>query len=224
MVPPVYSTDFYFNPRSPYGERPALKRPCTGAVNFNPRSPYGERHADDIFPGRKHRFQSTLPLRGATVPYAANSSIASISIHAPLTGSDQYKIIVIERFDISIHAPLTGSDKPPQGIPDDRYISIHAPLTGSDRQTAARLLPGHDFNPRSPYGERPMFLALYFLAPNFNPRSPYGERRWRAGEPLYLSGFQSTLPLRGATGADAFDEFFQGISIHAPLTGSDPVR
>ena len=34
-------------------------------------------------------------------------------------------------------------------------ISIHAPRTGSDRrQVAGNLLPGEDFNPRSPHGER----------------------------------------------------------------------
>ena len=34
-------------------------------------------------------------------------------------------------------------------------ISIHAPLTGSDRYYAGYIYPGHNFNPRSPYGERP---------------------------------------------------------------------
>ena len=78
-------------------------------------------------------------------------------------------------------------------------ISIHAPLTGSD-QLCNKLMQKHcDFNPRSPYGERPSSRS-------FTPSKKI---------------FQSTLPLRGAT-ADAgisIDAF--SISIHAPLTGSD---
>ena len=80
--------------------------------------------------------------------------------------------------DISIHAPLTGSDL--RDLTDDMYlcvfqstlplrgatfenfafvsgagISIHAPLTGSDRVVYQTRLSRSDFNPRSPYGERP---------------------------------------------------------------------
>ena len=81
-------------------------------------------------------------------------------------------------------------------------ISIHAPLTGSDYQRQRRPKRPTNFNPRSPYGERQLFRRL-FLAP---------------------SGFQSTLPLRGATDRpDLMDKVSQ-ISIHAPLTGSDRRR
>ena len=44
----------------------------------------------------------------------------------------QYKLIIIDGFDISIHAPLTGSDS----------------------CAALRIYSRGDFNPRSPYGER----------------------------------------------------------------------
>ena len=144
-----------FNPRSPYGERPdrnyvhfsvcrfqstlplrgatiTTKTPETTSRNFNPRSPYGER---PLLLFRRYRFRP-------------------ISIHAPLTGSDQYKLIIIDGFDISIHAPLTGSD---------RYA-----CGGYSRL-------GH-FNPRSPYGERQKVNKRLRFSGNFNPRSPYGER------------------------------------------------
>ena len=102
-------------------------------------------------------FQSTLPLRGATVGVRAKESkrrnfnprspygerlgagtkiriVGVISIHAPLTGSDVWLLLIIAVFAlISIHAPLTGSDLP-------GYVSPWSPM---------------DFNPRSPYGERP---------------------------------------------------------------------
>ena len=35
-------------------------------------------------------FQSTLPMRGATLLFCANSGMLSISIHTPHAGSDDY--------------------------------------------------------------------------------------------------------------------------------------
>ena len=146
-------------------------------------------------------FQSTLPLRGATNPGNVGHAWVKISIHAPLTGSDLI---------------LTSSFLPSPAI------SIHAPLTGSDYPPA-----------RGGYGVK-----------DFNPRSPYGERPSRANRAAELVTFQSTLPLRGATvdcphllsrAADFNPRSPYGerpassscgvspcrISIHAPLTGSD---
>ena len=78
-----------FNPRSPCGERLRLRETFPPLQNFNPRSPCGERHrpnghrdAQIYFNPRspcgerllavfmwaiQPRFQSTLPVRGATV-------------------------------------------------------------------------------------------------------------------------------------------------------------
>ena len=77
-----------FNPRSPYGERPTSKAAIQAMQNFNPRSPYGERRTKDTQKTRAERFQSTLPLRGATAPSRSYRRRSIISIHAPLTGSD----------------------------------------------------------------------------------------------------------------------------------------
>ena len=81
-------------------------------------------------------FQSTLPLRGATAAVLEQLGPKPISIHAPLTGSDDVRYFTQRARDISIHAPLTGSD-----------------LQGS-----FGILAVMDFNPRSPYGER-----LYYI-------------------------------------------------------------
>ena len=56
--------------------------------HFNPRTPCGVR-----LPGRgavraRRRFQSTHPLRGATMPAVTEAIGALISIHAPLAGCD----------------------------------------------------------------------------------------------------------------------------------------
>ena len=57
----------YFNPHSPCGER---RRPApTGRLpsDFNPHSPCGERRSSGSLGfGYRSKFQSTLPLRGAT--------------------------------------------------------------------------------------------------------------------------------------------------------------
>ena len=90
-----------------------MERLCQelGLENFNPRSPYGER----LQSNDRHRFswgfQSTLPLRGATSKCSDKSKKTYISIHAPLTGSDEFFRVPISSFCISIHAPLTGSDQ-----------------------------------------------------------------------------------------------------------------
>ena len=56
-----------------------------------------------------------------------------------------------------------------------------------------------DFNPRSPYGERPFAPITAFHCGHFNPRSPYGER----------------------PDVGHMSRSIGRISIHAPLTGSD---
>ena len=78
-----------FNPRSPYGERPGTKIPLITIMDFNPRSPYGERRHFALLFLQQYKFQSTLPLRGATQTIPEGWHISFISIHAPLTGSDQ---------------------------------------------------------------------------------------------------------------------------------------
>ena len=55
-------------------------------------------------------FQSTLPSRGATHQYAQRGDRYSISIHAPLAGSDFNDAGLHWVAVISIHAPLAGSD------------------------------------------------------------------------------------------------------------------
>ena len=106
--------------------------PISKPLYFNPRSPYGERPAmsDATLCGVK--FQSTLPIRGATSWLISDGREGRISIHAPHTGSDG-NVRHIRRFaEISIHAPHTGSDHKTPDFNDFLKISIHAPHTGSD--------------------------------------------------------------------------------------------
>src|SRR5699024_8433460 len=77
------------NPRSPYGERPTVRVSTPPSSHFNPRSPYGERLKFTVTVSTDHTFQSTLPLRGATITGRKIRHPYIISIHAPLTGSDK---------------------------------------------------------------------------------------------------------------------------------------
>ena len=146
-------------------------------------------------------FQSTLPARGATMERFDTAVRTAISIHAPREGSDR---AVGYDFD---------------GI---SAISIHAPREGSDNQCLPLQTQTHNFNPRSPRGERPTSFVLPYARFYFNPRSPRGERHdtalYRVLDHLISihapregsdmrpmicrinsSQFQSTLPARGAT-------------------------
>ena len=102
------------------------------------------------------RFQSTLPLRGATPAAAGNTSTV---------------------INFNPRSPCGERPKPALEVGFAENISIHAPLAGSDPPLAGRTSDQTDFNPRSPCGERP---APCYRARNhpsyFNPRSPCGER------------------------------------------------
>ena len=213
----------HFNPRSPYGERPPCAPGVPSITLFQSTLPLRGATAD----GKKEaeirrisihapltgsdpfvpitafhcgRFQSTLPLRGATLGRSISLTRFLISIHAPLTGSDDRPPASCVPGAISIHAPLTGSDRDSRGWEVRKSISIHAPLTGSDRWASSLRGDATYFNPRSPYGERPCLLIDCEIQVRF----------------------QSTLPLRGATEMLAALRSQYVISIHAPLTGSDP--
>ena len=147
--------------------------------NFNPRSPWGER---PLFSSRiliRFLFQSTLPVGGATWTVTFRPFQFCISIHAPRGGSDVGLLVLLQII----------------------WISIHAPRGGSDDGSYKIRLDKSDFNPRSPWGERPIWFFCVNTLFNFNPRSPWGERR--------IAILRYALAIR--------------ISIHAPRGGSDRV-
>ena len=152
-------------------------------------------------PNSWHRFQSTHPLRDATMQTLEQYRyITDISIHAPLTGCDGCGITLNYRYNISIHAPLTGCDDLGFTILiTEAHISIHAPLTGCDKNVRKNRQSEKNFNPRTPYGMRHNYIFEKINERYFNPRTPYGMRQYQ----------RSHLSVRTV------------ISIHAPLTGCD---
>ena len=60
--------------------------------------------------GRGSIFQSTRPIRGATLTTLEVEQKEIISIHAPHTGRDCRSLAAAQKWLISIHAPHTGRD------------------------------------------------------------------------------------------------------------------
>ena len=166
---------------------------------FNPRSPRGERH--EVFVGNVYdiEFQSTLPAWGATLEALMPPVLQVISIHAPRVGSDLFIAAIKVYFSISIHAPRVGSDLYAFLVSLGRKISIHAPRVGSDN------ISGNNFTVREisihapRVGSDNQVVSAPEESRDFNPRSPRGERRIRKDVFGRFFRFQSTLPAWGAT-------------------------
>ena len=129
--------------------------PTPRSIDFNPRSPCGERRKRSSPEDCTGRFQSTLPVWGAT----------------PSLARPSYRW---QRFQSTL--PVWGATFPIFRILYIFYISIHAPRVGSDYNHFTDFLDDCNFNPRSPCGERPGSKSATQTGGYFNPRSPCGER------------------------------------------------
>ena len=195
--------------------------------DFNPRSPCGERLDNGHYQTPDDGFQSTLPVRGATVDGQYYTIDQDISIHAPRAGSDIS--VTLTHMKSSYFNPRSpcGERLPPLMMADQRRIfQSTLPVRGatppvSFSQASAQFqstLPV-----RGATASRPNTLTAREY---FNPRSPCGERRGRcnrdtgafsisihaprAGSDIVRANgmtkaaiFQSTLPVRGATAGSA---------------------
>ena len=70
------------------GGDPTPKQPAVSNQNFNPRPPCGGRHSGILSDEEFAAFQSTPPVRGATIEQIFISRRTKISIHAPRAGGD----------------------------------------------------------------------------------------------------------------------------------------
>ena len=168
--------------------------------NFNPHSPCGERRCSVVKQGVFFKFQSTLPMRGATCPISIMFAIfVNFNPHSPC-GERRWKplkgcfpvnfnphspcgerpelirtMLVPSEFQSTL--PMRGATFLLQDKEIMTIISIHTPHAGSDHYLHHTSSSSLNFNPHSPCGER-----------------RYGQRR----SPL-----------------------LQQISIHTPHAGSD---
>ena len=92
--------------------------------------------SDSLLCGRYqyNKFQSTLPLRGATMPELLVRDGLCISIHTPLAGSDSPSASTAPiRQYFNPHSPCGERLRVCCAQSECRSISIHTPLAGSDR-------------------------------------------------------------------------------------------
>ena len=190
----------YFNPRTPCGVRRANGTVNRSRAYFNPRTPCGVRHNawtalatalgfQSTHPLRgatllpiewqtfRTRFQSTHPLRGATSANPCEKEqIPGISIHAPLAGCDVPAGCCATVAVISIHAPLAGCDRNDQTGDHRRAISIHAPLAGCDTMCTG-VIWSCGISIHAPLAGCDRRIGFCAGQGNyFNPRTPCGVR------------------------------------------------
>ena len=260
----------HFNPRAPYGARRPDMYCCSRLTwNFNPRAPYGARPAgrphgrqrsqisihaphtgrDNTRPFRATGhfiFQSTRPIRGATIcrsarrsahgdfnpraPYGARRGAGSIRLgggyfnpRAPYGARLSVRWYSPKCSGISIHAPHTGRDFLCKLAKNgNTSISIHAPHTGRDFTLSAFRYRMPNFNPRAPYGAR---LRLHDNAHGSQPISIHaphtGRDNCQNSQILHKIYFNPRAPYGARQLPPAWHRPLKPISIHAPHTGRD---
>mgnify|MGYP000072550449 CR=1 FL=1 len=201
-VPGFFPDPPDFNPRAPYGARLVSYVYAVGLRrHFNPRAPCGARRYTAQPSGLCYEFQSTRPMRGATINTREEMQTPGFQSTRPMRGATIPMYVWQRRADISIHAPHAGRDREPHGhAGNNEPISIHAPHAGRDHARSAEVQHMKDFNPRAPCGARHFLPARRYPAkPDFNPRAPCGARLRPRADRVLLSR----------------------ISIHAPHAGRD---
>ena len=174
-------------------------------------------------------FQSTHPLRGATLPRLLRRGrieyfnprtpcgvrlhqpywrihCALISIHAPLAGCDSFSVTSrIWGFVFQSTHPLRGATHAASRFTSFCLISIHAPLAGCDLEALVPRVHAHDFNPRTPCGVRRGCGGRPSDRRDFNPRTPCGVRHvgLRAGHQHGHFNPRTPCGVRPATDAAA---------------------
>ena len=168
---------------------------------FNPRSPHGERQQKTADGKTVKKFQSTLPARGATDIDNKLQVAFTFQSTLPARGATDAGVYIEIDASISIHAPRTGSDARRASCmkPESKFQST-LPARGATRLFCITTHIPCYFNPRSPHGERhtPSIVVDYY-----GRISIHAPRTGSDKVPLIVvycpPTFQSTLPARGAT-------------------------
>ena len=189
-------SSLYFNPRAPCGARQILNAISKNLFDFNPRAPCGARLAASVDVSSIDEFQSTRPVRGATLEQAGLECVLGISIHAPRAGRDSPWGWDRPCQRISIHAPRAGRDVHVRGalLLHEAFQSTR-PVRGATAWDADQRKERYDFNPRAPCGARqPPRAAWRGGSRDFNPRAPCGARLDREIETSYDINFNPRAP------------------------------
>ena len=168
------------------------------------------------------KFQSTRPVRGATLPKSysflrcvcfnprapcgARRRISSMRGRASLFQSTRPVRGATPQSAGCQCTSLFQSTRPVRGATEaarirqqQEAVSIHAPRAGRDSDWRAAQSLCESFNPRAPCGARPSHPWSWTRDRRFNPRAPCGARPIITKNPSRSPEFQSTRPVRGAT-------------------------
>ena len=81
---------------------------------------------------KRETFQSTPPVKAATLAFCDVGCGQEISIHAAREGGDDVWGQILAKLDISIHAAREGGDAYTHRLSRSAWISIHAAREGGD--------------------------------------------------------------------------------------------
>ena len=190
------------------------------------------------------RFQSTLPMRGATGSSGRCKGLSVFQSTLPMRGATQICCPLWTDFPISIHTPHAGSDDsllvlstvallfqstlPMRGATGGRWacgtagvISIHTPHAGSDSDalTIYLSLPISIHTPHA--GSDGVLSMLPAALWYFNPHSPCGERQYPFSACAAHAHFNPHSPCGERPLSIKSSLMTTGISIHTPHAGSD---
>ena len=124
-------------------------------LSFNPRAPCGARPKQFLLPKQNQKFQSTRPMRGATIQQWIRLLEVRVSIHAPHAGRDRGDCpqaapmscfnprapcgarlfrhhLPVLRHVFQSTRPMRGATQHHQVHLPSREVSIHAPHAGRD--------------------------------------------------------------------------------------------
>ncbi len=171
-----------FNPRAPCGARPVLFvlwSEFASLVSIHaPRA--GRDKVDSAVIANLPMFQSTRPVRGATVVARLAAVPVAVSIHAPRAGRDGVVLCKARKpHAVSIHAPRAGRDVVARDLLGPRLGQFQStrPVRGATT-TMTRVNPTKDeFQSTRPVrGATCRPCGMCRQRPSFNPRAPCGAR------------------------------------------------
>ena len=169
-------------------------------------------------------FQSTRPLRGATVVQQRHVPhlVCHFNPRAPCGARQRVTVTVPAAAGISNHAPLAGRDRPAlQHRLGDARISIHAPLAGRDGRVSGGVDQREHISIHAPLAGRDHQRRPGEQEPAISIHAPLAGRDSGAvtlGAPLQR--FQSTRPLRGATSITMYSDPIDKFQSTRPLRGA----
>ena len=144
-------------------------------------------------------FQSTLPVGGATFSCWGLVNRFGFQSTLPVGGATEFGRFISMVMQFQSTLPVGGATTLFKCFIPPFYISIHAPRGGSDAPMVTNTMFPCNFNPRSPWGERPERELSRVSDSKFQSTLPVGGATpyGKITREEYL--FQSTLPVGGAT-------------------------